>query len=164
MFVPDNPDVLAGFPDTSNNSLNSMNSLRCISKIALVSKNLSNCFLLSIARRCFSEGAVVKIVSDEIPKAVSTVNNTTVRVEEPTKPVKEQPKVEKEAPKKKRSSFRPFLYGCAATIIAGYFYLYKQIWKSAHQMEQTIADISVDISETTDHLEQRVARLESLKE
>lgn len=117
-----------------------------------------------IARRCFSEGTVIKVTSDEIPKAVTTSQNATIKVEEPVKPAKEAPKTEKEEPKKKRSSFRPFLYGCVCTILAGYYYVYRQIWKSAHQMEQAIADISVDVSENVDHLEQRVTRLESLQE
>lgn len=121
-------------------------------------------FFIGLAKRCFSESTVVKIVADEAPKAVSTAQNTTIKVEESAKPAKETPKAEKQEPKKKKSGFRPFLYGCVCTVIVGYFFVYNQIWKSAHQMEQSIADISVDVSENVDHLEQRVARLESLQE
>ena len=84
-----------------------------------------------------------------------------MKVTETAKPVEPNPKVEKETPKKKKSSFRPFLYGCVFTVIAGYFFVYQQIWKSAHQMEQALADVSVDISDSVENLDHRVKRLEA---
>ena len=46
-----------------------------------------------------------------------------------------------------------------------YFVVHRDIWQSGHQIEQSIADINVDVSESIDHLEQRVDRLEAqLKE
>ena len=45
-------------------------------------------------------------------------------------------------------------------MIAGYFFVYQQIWKSANQMEQTLADVSVDVSDSMDRIEQRIERLE----
>lgn len=117
-----------------------------------------------VAKRCFSQGTVIKIVSDELPKATADTSVTITKSEESVKPVEEGPKEKKEQQKTKKSSFRPFMYGCVITILAGYYYVYRQIWKSAHQMEQSIADLNVDVSEKVDHLNQRVARLESLNE
>ena len=114
-----------------------------------------------IAKRFFADAPVVKIVSEQASKTVALAESEAVKVTETVKPVEPTPKVEKETPKKKKSSFRPFLYGCVFTVIAGYFFVYQQIWKSAHQMEQALADVSVDISDNVDNLEQRVKRLEA---
>ena len=113
-----------------------------------------------IAKRCFSEAAAVENAGNAIAKAAAASQSTVIKIEDTPKPVKEAPKVEKEEPKKKKSSFRPFLYGSVFTVLLGYFFVYRQIWSSAHQMEQVIADISVDSSDKIDNLEQRVARLE----
>lgn len=116
---------------------------------------------LSIAKRFFTDAPVVKIVSEQASKTVALAEPEAVKVTETAKPVEPNPKVEKETPKKKKSSFRPFLYGCVFTVIAGYFFVYQQIWKSAHQMEQALADVSVDISDSVENLDQRVKRLEA---
>ena len=99
-----------------------------------------------------------------MPKAVATSASTSIKIEEPVKPAEESYKVENKQAKTKKGFFRPFMYGCVITILAGYYYVYRQIWKSAHQMEQSIADMNVDISEKVDHLNQRVTRLDSFKE
>lgn len=91
----------------------------------------------------------MKVVSTETPAAAETQ-----KVEE------KQNKSQNESKGKKKSSFRPFLYGCTFTAIASYFFLYQQIWKSANQMEQSLADISVDIADKQDNLEQRLNRIE----
>ena len=82
-------------------------------------------------------------------------------VEQPKKMQSMVPKVAKEQPKKKRSTVRPFLYGCAFAMVAGYFFVYQQIWNSAHQMEQALADIRVDTYERLDRMSERVSELES---
>lgn len=94
-------------------------------------------------------------------KAVAAAEPEVVKVTETPKPIEPTPKVEKEIPKKNKSSFKPFLYGCLFTVIAGYFFVYQQIWKSAHQMEQALADVSVDISDNVENLDQRVKKLEA---
>ena len=123
-------------------------------------------------RRLFSETPVVKIVDNEAAQAgtVTKISASSAgkSAEKPLEKMVNAPKVEKEipktenvTPKKKRSVVKPFLFGCVVTLISGYFFVYRQIWDSAHQMEQSIADMSVDISESMDKLEQRVSRLES---
>lgn len=102
----------------------------------------------------------MKIIDEQAIKSVAAKAPETVKVTESVKPAQSEPKVEKEAPKKKKSSFKPFLYGCLFTVIAGYFFVYQQIWKSANQMEQTLADVSVDVSDSMDRIEQRIERLE----
>lgn len=103
----------------------------------------------------------MKIIDEQAVKSVAAKAPETVKVTESVKPAQSEPKVEKEAPKKKKkSSFKPFLYGCLFTVIAGYFFVYQQIWKSANQMEQTLADVSVDVSDSMDRIEQRIERLE----
>ena len=95
------------------------------------------------------------MLSTEVPKP-----------EEPQQePKQENPKSKEEAPKQKRSSFRPFLYGFVLGLFVEYFVVHRDVWESGHQIEQSIADINVDVSESIDHLEQRVDRLEAqLKE
>lgn len=114
----------------------------------------------SIAKRFFADAPIVKIIDEQAVKSVAAKAPETVKVTESVKPAQSEPKVEKEAPKKKKSSFKPFLYGCLFTVIAGYFFVYQQIWKSANQMEQTLADVSVDVSDSMDRIEQRIERLE----
>ena len=46
-------------------------------------------------------------------------------------------------------------------MVAGYFFVYQQIWKSAQQMEQALADIRVDTYERLDRMSERVSELES---
>ena len=126
----------------------------------LLVRNIKVVHTNSIAKRCFSEATAVENAGNAIAKAAAASQSTIIKIEDTPKPVKEAPKVEKEEPKKKKSSFRPFLYGSVFTVLLGYFFVYRQIWNSAHQMEQVIADISVDSSDKIDNLEQRVARLE----
>ena len=110
---------------------------------------------------------MVKIISDEAPKVVTAAEGvkaiaTEIPKPEPVKP-KEEPK--KESSQKKRGSFRPFLYGFVLGLFVEYFVVHRDIWQSGHQIEQSIADINVDVSDSIDHLEQRVDRLEAqLKE
>lgn len=128
--------------------------------------------LHAVARRFFSEAPVVKIVSEGVPKAVTAAEGVKVLSTEVPKPEElkqepkqENPKSKEEAPKKKRSSFRPFLYGFVLGLFVEYFVVHRDVWESGHQIEQSIADINVDVSESIDHLEQRVDRLEAqLKE
>ena len=133
-----------------------MFAIRSASKVPFVGNGLFESTLY-IAKRLFAEASIVKIVSDDTVKVVTTEAPTPTE----TKKVddKESYKQNKSSEKKK-SSFRPFLYGCTFTAIAGYFFLYKQIWKSANQMEQALADVSVDIAEKQDKLEQRLNRIE----
>ena len=114
----------------------------------------------SIAKRFFADAPIVKIIDEQAVKSVAAKAPETVKMTESVKPAQSEPKVEKEAPKKKKSSFKPFLNGCLFTVIAGYFFVYQQIWKSANQMEQTLADVSVDVSDSMDRIEQRIERLE----
>ena len=126
----------------------------------------------ALVRRLFSEAPVVKIISDEAPKAVTAAEGvkaiaTEIPKPEPVKPEPVKPKEEpkKEASQKKRGSFRPFLYGFVLGLFVEYFVVHRDIWQSGHQIEQSIADINVDVSDSIDHLEQRVDRLEAqLKE
>lgn len=115
---------------------------------------------------------MVKIISDDVPKAVTAaegVKAITTEIPKPAEPKPEpvQPKEEpkKESSKKKRGSFRPFLYGFVLGLFVEFFVVRRDIWQSGHQIEQSISDINVDVSESIDHLEQRVNRLEAkLKE
>lgn len=115
---------------------------------------------------------MVKIISDEAPKAVTAAEGvkaiaTEIPKPEPVKPEPVKPKEEpkKESSQKKRGSFRPFLYGFVLGLFVEYFVVHRDIWQSGHQIEQSIADINVDVSDSIDHLEQRVDRLEAqLKE
>lgn len=125
-----------------------------------------------LVRRFLSETPVVKIISDDVPKAVTAaegVKAITTEIPKPAEPKPEpvQPKEEpkKESSKKKRGSFRPFLYGFVLGLFVEFFVVRRDIWQSGHQIEQSISDINVDVSESIDHLEQRVNRLEAkLKE
>lgn len=123
-------------------------------------------------RRLFGETPVVNIVEEGSSAVAPAAEKATVStakaadsslkmvVEQPkTQPV--APKVAKEQPKTKRSTVRPFLYGCAFAMVAGYFFVYQQIWKSAQQMEQALADIRVDTYERLDRMSERVSELES---
>lgn len=123
-------------------------------------------------RRLFAETPVVNIVEEGSSAVAPAAEKATVStakaadsslnmvVEQPkTQPV--APKVAKEQPKTKRSTVRPFLYGCAFAMVAGYFFVYQQIWKSAQQMEQALADIRVDTYERLDRMSERVSELES---
>ena len=110
------------------------------------------------------EGAAAAAAPAAEKAAVSTAkvaNSTLKTTAEQVKAQSVPPKVAKELPKKKRSTLRPFLYGCAFAIIAGYFFVYRQIWSSAHQMEQALADISVDTYERLDSVKERVSEVES---
>ena len=122
-------------------------------------------------RRLFSEVPIVNVVESKAvataPAAGKAVPASVKAAESSMKTVVEQSqsqiaaaKVAKEAPKKKRSTIRPFLYGCAFALVAGYYFVYQQIWNSAHQMEQALADISVDTYERLDRMSERVSELE----
>ena len=123
-------------------------------------------------RRLFAETPVVNIVEEgasaAAPAAEKAVASTAKAADSSLKMVVEQPKtqsvapkVAKEQPKTKRSTVRPFLYGCAFAMVAGYFFVYQQIWKSAQQMEQALADIRVDTYDRLDGMSERVSELES---
>lgn len=123
-------------------------------------------------RRLFAETPVVNIVEEGssavAPAAEKAIVSTAKAADSSLKMVVEQPKtqpvapkVAKEQPKTKRSTVRPFLYGCAFAMVAGYFFVYQQIWKSAQQMEQALADIRVDTYERLDRMSERVSELES---
>ena len=123
-------------------------------------------------RRFFAETPVVNIVEEgssaAAPAAEKAVVSTAKAADSSLKMVVEQPKMQpvapkvaKEQPKTKRSTVRPFLYGFAFAMVAGYFFVYQQIWKSAQQMEQALADIRVDTYERLDRMSERVSELES---
>ena len=125
-----------------------------------------------LVRRFFAEIPAVNIVEEgasaAAPAAEKAVVSTAKAADSSMKMVVEQPKMQsmapkvaKEQPKKKRSTVRPFLYGCAFAMVAGYFFVYQQIWNSAHQMEQALADIRVDTYERLDRMSERVSELES---
>lgn len=103
----------------------------------------------------------MKIVNEQAVKSVASKESETIKiVESATVPESKVP-VEKDGPKKEKSSFRSFLYGSVFTVIAGYFFVYQQIWKSARQMEQSLADISVDITEKLDLLDESTTDIEN---
>ena len=134
-----------------------MFAIRSASKIPFVSNKLFGS-TLCIAKRLFAEASIVKIVSDDTVKVIATEAPAAAETKKTDEKVNNK---QNKSSEKKKSSFRPFLYGCTFTAIAGYFFLYKQIWKSANQMEQALADISVDIAEKQDKLEQRLNRVEA---
>ena len=134
-----------------------MFAIRSASKIPFVGNKLFDS-TLCITKRLFAESSVVKIVSDDTVKIITTEPPVAPETKKADEKVNDKKNTSNE---KKKSSFRPFLYGCTFTAIAGYFFLYKQIWKSANQMEQALADVSVDIPEKQDKLEQRLNRVEA---
>ena len=148
-----------------------MYALRSASRFAF-GGILPSSVLHVVARRFFSETPVVKIVNEGVPKVVTATEGAKAlsaeipKPEEPKQaPKQESAKPKEEAPKKKRSSFRPFLYGFVLGLFVEYFVVHRDVWESGHQIEQSIADINVDVSESIDHLEHRVDRLEAqLKE
>ena len=88
-----------------------------------------------------------------------------ISIKEDSELEKKPKETEKPKKNKKKGPFLPFLLGCSVTAIVAYVFLYQQIWKSAHQMEEYLADVTVNNSEQIDILNQEIARISSqLKE